>query len=103
MREHIRKQNSLLLAKSDMNRIEELLEATAHTKLSTSFNESYAERHQEINNQLHQHFLDCIDAPSTFNTTIDELGGFLKHIVRQEYDNFINCTESLNHFLQGIQ
>lgn len=102
IRENNRKQNGLLLEKSDIDKIEASLLVAANAKMSTSFNESYSERYQEINTLLQQHWLDCIGMP-TFNTTIDELGDFVKQIVRQEYNNFINCSESLNLFLQGIQ
>lgn len=102
LKDHKRLQNSRSsLGGTDIEKIEHALLSVASAKLlSTTFNEYYSSNTSTVNNQLKNHFTNCIQ--STFlNASQDNLEIFLSHLLNEEYRSFIKCSDDLKTFLQN--
>lgn len=107
LKEHTRLQKELLhrssLGENEAEKIENALLSLAKVKLSsTNFKEYYNDQPTIINNQLKQNFTNCISS-ATFNTSQENLETFLSHLIQEEYNSFLKCSDDLKTFLQNIQ
>jgi hypothetical protein len=105
-KEHRRLQNELLhrssLGENDAEKIENALISVASAKLlTTNFREYYNESYASINSNIKQNFTSCIQN-TFFNTSQDNLENFLSHLIQEEYNSFIKCSDDLKKFLQTI-
>lgn len=89
---------------SELDKIENALISTVRTKLSTNFDDFYSNQSTEVNTQLKQNFTLCITNTSSFEIqSQDNLEDFTKQLIREGFNSFIKCANTLRKFLENLE